>query len=141
MDHRFRIGAVAGLSLGVSLAGCADLGSTPRAAIVRDTACQDFSFPVYFKDQSDQLTTAAVQAIAESASRTTRCRVVGVTIIGLANGSAGDLALRRSNAVARAFVADGLSIPTPVTDTTEPPAGSAPMGRPTEVQVRLAAPR
>src|SRR5579872_241634 len=103
-----RLGALAVAGL---FAGCINTGYA-----VKQTACANFSFPVYFASGSDQLTTPAVQAIGESALRAKGCPVAVIAIKGLGRDTTG-LAARRAAAVARALAANGLDKPAPVADS------------------------
>jgi hypothetical protein len=102
--------AVIGLAALV-LTSCA--AHPPRASIVKQTGCADFAFPVYFRDGSDELTSAAAQLIAGSAARAKSCRIASLAITGSAGEDQADLVARRSAAVAKALTADGLAPPAP----------------------------
>jgi hypothetical protein len=136
--HHRRRGLAAAATLGLLLGGCTTLGFGSRAVEATQARCADFSFPVYFNENSDQLTTAAAQAIAGSAARANQCRVGALTIAGLQPGGSGDLAERRAQAVARALAADGLSSPSASFDRTSAPGGTPMKG--IEVRVHLDGP-
>jgi outer membrane protein OmpA-like peptidoglycan-associated protein len=121
-------------SIGLVITACTGM---TRDHLVQSTACADFSFPVYFKVGSDQLTTEAVQLIAESASRAKSCPMASLTISGL-NADRPDLATRRADAVTRALAANGLAAPTQVPSTTAV-QGMGILHRRAEVAVHFAA--
>src|SRR5580700_3563174 len=91
----WRLGALVAAGL---VASC-----TNSRFALEQTACADFSFPVYFPSGSDQLTTPAAQAIGESAVRAKGCPVAAIAINGLGQDANG-LAARRAATVARALV-------------------------------------
>jgi hypothetical protein len=94
---------------------------TTSQSAVKQTACANFGFPVYFQSGSDQLTTAAAQAIGEAAVRAKSCPLAGIAITGLGQDDAG-LASRRAAAVIKALAANGLTTPPPVVDSASSPA-------------------
>src|SRR6185312_9452472 len=94
------------------LAGCNTMSGHD---LVRQTACADFAFPVYFQNNSDQLTPEAMQLIAQSATRAKSCSVQGVSITGLETANA-DLAGRRVAAVDKALAANGVTAQATVTN-------------------------
>ena len=130
------------------LTGCA---SAPLAGRPGPAACGDFSFPIYFETNSDQLTAAARQVTADAVARVKGCRVSEVMVLGLADagGTAqGNLALsrRRADTVAAALKKGGL--PAPVFDIDAAGQNGAltaagrpePLRRRTEVVIRAAPP-
>jgi hypothetical protein len=123
------LGAIA--AVGFGLPACT--GS--RAALVKPTACADFSFPVYFEGQSAELSTGAVQVIAASVSRAKSCPVAGLAISGLGDDTG--LAARRAAAVAKALAADGLASPTPVVQPSRPSHGLALLRHSSQVSVHF----
>jgi hypothetical protein len=127
------VGAIA--ALGLTLPACTDMGSK---AVLKPTACADFTFPVYFEQSSEQLSTGALQVIAASVARAKSCSVAGLAISGL--GDEPGLASRRAAAVAKALAADGLASPTPVVQASQPNHGLALLRHSSQVSVHFAAP-
>jgi hypothetical protein len=128
-------------ALGVAalvLAGCA--AHPPRPSVVKQTGCADFAFAVYFRDGSDQLTTAAAQLIAGSVSRAKSCRVASLAITGAAGDAQADLTSRRSAAVAKALAANGLTSPAPQVGASQADAGLRMVQGSIMVTVRLTSP-
>ncbi len=129
------LAGIAGITAMLGVSGCNNL-SRSSSALVQQTACTDFAFPVYFQSDSDALTPEATQLIAQSATRAKSCSVVGVSITGLETDTA-DLAARRVAAVDKALGANGVQAQAAVV------AGPAHTGfgllhRRIEVDVRLA---
>ena len=109
--------SIIALGLGAALAGCATQ-PPPRAPTPSvPVTCVDFSFPIYFATNSEQLTPAAQQIIAESAARVRGCKLGEIMVMGLADADGGtartNLALskRRAASVAKALAAGGLPAP------------------------------
>ncbi|HEX4196638.1 MAG TPA: hypothetical protein VHZ26_04275 [Caulobacteraceae bacterium] len=127
-------GAAAIAALGLGLPACSNMQPKP---LVKST-CVDFSFPVYFEERSDELSTGALQVIAASASRAEACPVASLAISGL-GGDTG-LASRRAAAVAKALAADGLASPAPVVQPDQPSHGLGLLRHSSRVSVRFVAP-
>ena len=121
LGRRARCGAGGGLAAGAVLAAmlsaCAGGNRPlPPAPIAAAPACADVSFPVYFSQDSDQLTDPARQALGLAATAVHGCRIGFVSVIGLTDdvgGSSDNLALskRRAATVASALQAAGLPAP------------------------------
>ena len=133
------------------LAGCARPPAPKPAPAVAVAApapiCNDFSFPIYFETGSDQLSTAAMQVVSESAERVRGCDVTEVQLLGLADASGTaranlELSRRRAASVAAALAAAGL--PQPAFDigaagqvgAVAPGGKPEPLRRRTEVVIR-----
>jgi hypothetical protein len=124
------------IAVALALASCA----SPRGAAGPQASCADFSFPVYFSLGSDQLTTSALEVIADSASRAKSCRVVSLSLAYVAGPGSADLAARRSTAITKALAANGVTSP-PAELTGSGQRASFPLlGRRFEVVVHLAPP-
>ena len=124
-------------------AGAAALGGcmsdrAKRAEVVTDTACVDFSFPVYFESHADTLTTAAAQGIAAGVERTKGCRVAAVTLAGLTADGDAALVSRRADTITKALAANGLTGPAPSIEATDRGGMLHLLGRRTEVRVHFA---
>jgi len=135
MTSNLRIAAI--LLGAASLAGCMT-DTAKRAEIVRDTACADFSFPVYFEAHADTLTTAAAQSIAAAVERTKGCRVASLTLAGLTTDGDGALVSRRADTITKALAANGLADPTPTVEARDRGGMLHLLGHRTEVHVRFA---
>lgn len=120
-------------ALGLALGAC----STPKP-LVKATACADFTFPVYFEEHSDALSTGALQVIAASATRAEACPVAGLAISGLGDDTG--LASRRAAAVAKALAADGLASPAPTVQPSQPNHGLALLRHSSQVSVHFVTP-
>jgi peptidoglycan-associated lipoprotein len=114
----FAIGA-AGVALSALVAGCAGGGGHPTLApapVASAASCVQVSFPIYFSENSDQLTDPARQALDVAARQVRGCRIDYVSVIGLTDsvGAADEnleLSKRRASAVAAALQAAGLPAP------------------------------
>lgn len=122
---RASVTAVAALAVGAGLiAGCAGLreraaAANARSVIATSPACENFSFPLYFRAGSDQLTRAGMDVVQAYSGRARACPVAEVRVTGLSDveGSAAqalDLSRRRAATVARMLAAGGY--PAPVFD-------------------------
>jgi outer membrane protein OmpA-like peptidoglycan-associated protein len=120
-------------AIGFGLPAC----TGPKVALVKPTACADFSFPVYFEQKSAELSTGAVQVIAASVARAKSCPVAGLAISGLGDDTG--LAAQRAAAVAKALAADGLASPTPVVQPNQPNHGLALLRHSSQVSVHFVA--
>src|SRR3954466_9879561 len=85
----------------LALAGSASAGprplktSMPKAPrAVAAAGCADFSFPIYFRDKSDQLTTPARERIRQSAVFASACPLSDIKVVGL-NAEGPDLSRKR----------------------------------------------
>jgi outer membrane protein OmpA-like peptidoglycan-associated protein len=76
----------------------------PRPAA--EAGCADFSFPVYFKAKSDQLTAPARELILQSAAFVSDCRISAIKVVGL-DAEGPELSRRRADAVSRALIEGG----------------------------------
>jgi peptidoglycan-associated lipoprotein len=95
------------------LQGCATGG---RERIVRDGRCADFSFQIYFEQQSAGVTSAADTVMTDAARQIQGCPEPAVEIVGLADfrgAPAPNLALsrQRAEAVAGALQRKGFAAP------------------------------
>lgn len=105
--------------LALTLSAC----STPGPYRTRDqlvsnpVACGERRFEVYFDNDRDALTTAAVQAIQLHADQLRSCQIDRVQVTGLADARGGasvrnqTLSARRAQAVADALAVAGLPAP------------------------------
>jgi hypothetical protein len=138
MDVRLWGRRLAGLGMiaafAVSLPACTNT-SQP---LVKTTACADFTFPIYFDQHSDQLSTAALQVISASVDRAKACPVAGLAISGLGDDTG--LASRRAAAVAKALAADGLASPAPVVQPDRPNHGLALLRHSSQISVHFVTP-
>jgi len=114
MSTGARIGWIIGACL------CAAACSTDKAPIggaaLGAGPCTNFSFPIYFEKNSDQLTGPAHAVLDSSGARARACKVTKVEVLGLADadGTAQhNLALsrRRAEIVAQALATYGLPRP------------------------------
>lgn len=107
------------LSLAAAVAGALALGgcaTRSRGDLVQDARCVDFSFQVYFEEQSAALTRAARTVISDAREQLRGCPTPGVEVVGLADyrGPADvNLALSRQRAevVAGALARSGFATP------------------------------
>ena len=120
-----------------ALSGCMSDGAK-RAEIVTDTACVDFSFPVYFEAHADTLTTAAAQGIAAAVDWAKGCRVAGVTLAGLTADGDPALMNRRADTITKALTANGLASPPPSVEAADRGGMLHLLGRRTEVRLHFA---
>ena len=81
------LGLALALTLPLALTGCATATRTPAPSV--PVTCADFSFPIYFATNSEQLTVAAQQIIAESAARVRGCKLGEIMVMGLADADGG----------------------------------------------------
>ena len=112
--------------------------SMPKAPRpVAEAGCSDFSFPVYFRPKSDQLTAPARELILQSAAFVSDCRVSAIKVVGL-DAEGPELSRRRADAVSRALAEGGFpSVAHGV--VTEEPASSPVLARKAEVFVHFSA--
>jgi outer membrane protein OmpA-like peptidoglycan-associated protein len=148
---------IAGLLVIVSLGGCATVTEgvnrvTGRSAAVTAPVCQDFTFPLYFRTGSEQLTPEGLQVIDNYSARVRACPVAALNVTGLADAEGGavanlQLSQRRAASVAQVLSARGY--PTPTFDVAAQGAAGAttaagrtePLRRRAEVSVRFATPQ
>lgn len=142
------------VAIAASAAGCAQVGDgvrrvTGRSAAVTAPACQDFTFPLYFRTGSDRLTPEGLQVIDTYAAQVAACPVAELRVTGLADAQ-GDpvanlaLSQRRANTVSQILSARGY--PAPSFDLAAAGAAGAttaagrtePLRRRAEVSVRFA---
>lgn len=102
------------LTAATALAGCA--ATRDRSRLVRDTDCADFSFQIYFAEDSAQVSRSARGVIAEAAQQLKICPAAAIEIVGLADyrgDAASNLTLsrRRGEAVALALARAGFPQP------------------------------
>lgn len=141
------------LAAGAVLAGCSTTPDAPERSelVVEPNVCAPQRFEVYFRDSEAQLTPAARQSIAMTATQLQVCEIRKVEVVGLADARGGatanqSLSERRALAVAEALEAAGW--PSPVftlmaageQGSTTADGAVEPMRRRTEVLVD-AAPR
>lgn len=100
-------------AVGVTLAGCSSMGKT-RASIVKETAtCDDITVQVYFDPDSAELTREGDAVLAAAAGQAKACKIDRVRVLGLADAVGApqanmELSKKRSAAVTRALIANGL---------------------------------
>lgn len=100
-------------AVGVALAGCSSMGKT-RASIVKETAaCDDITVQVYFDPDSAELTREGNAVLAAAAGQAKACKIDRVRVLGLADAVGApqanmELSKKRSAAVTRALIANGL---------------------------------
>ena len=97
-----------------TISGCAM--THDRSRLVKDSSCTDFSFQIYFAEDSARVSRAAQGLIAESAQQLQGCPPAAVEIVGLADyqgPAAANLALsrQRGEAAARALARAGFPAP------------------------------
>ena len=122
---------------------------TGRSAAVIAPVCQDFTFPLYFRTGSEQLTPEGLQVIDNYSSRVRACPVAELRVNGLADAEGGaaanlELSQRRAASVAQILTTRGY--PTPSFDVGAQGAAGAttaagraePLRRRAEVSVRFA---
>ncbi|WP_158913072.1 OmpA family protein [Caulobacter sp. S45] len=139
----FGLGA-AGL-IGLAVAGCSTMEPARPAPKVAST-CQDVTFPIYFAEDSDQLTGGAQQVLATAAAQVHGCHIGYVSVLGLtdAQGTPADnLDLSRRRAAVVAAALQGAGLPTPKFEiralgeagALTPGGKSVPLRRKTEVAI------
>lgn len=140
---------VIALAAATGLAACAKTGGwmNRRAGLVAEpTTCADQTVPIYFADDSAELTQPALLLVADTAQRLRGCRVLDAEVVGLAGAPGSpqanlELSRRRAERVTRALLDEGL--PTPTVDWTAvgetgavTPVGEEPMRRRAEIRIR-----
>jgi outer membrane protein OmpA-like peptidoglycan-associated protein len=103
---------VAGLGVGLVLAGCAGLGA-PHGPLAAAGACADQTVEIYFEPRSAELTPEGRAVIDAAASQARACRVRSVEVLGLADAvgpadASFELSQRRAAAVTAALTANQL---------------------------------
>jgi peptidoglycan-associated lipoprotein len=140
------LGAVGLIGLGIS--GCASNGTRPAPAAKTAVVCQDVTFPIYFAEYSDQLTSGAQQVLTTVAAQVHGCRIGYVSVLGLTDskGAAADnleLSKRRAAVVASALQNAGLPAPQfeirglGEAGSTTPHGHEVPLRRKTEVAIHV----
>ena len=114
-------------------------------------SCEDFSFPIYFERDSEQLTAAAQKVIVQAGQRVRGCTLGPLEVVGLAEAGKSrarglEVSRRRAEVVADALKRSGLPAPSFDIDAV----GSAgarvsrgrrePLRRRTEVVIRASPP-
>ena len=107
----------------------------PRPAA--EAGCADFSFPVYFRAKSDQLTAPARELILQSAAFVSDCRISAIKVVGL-DAEGPELSRRRADAVSRALIEGGYPSTSHGILAAEPVASPL-LARKAEVYVHFAA--
>lgn len=114
--------AVKPIAAGLILAGVAMGGmllqacTTTRAQLVSEPRCADFSFQVYFNEESAAVPRAARRVITDAAAQAKGCVVKAVNVVGLADFRGAPepnmaLSRQRAEAVAAALGASGFPAP------------------------------
>ena len=114
MGLGMRTSAILVLAASVALAGCSGFGMS-RASIVKGEAppCDDVTVQIYFEPDSAELTSEGNAVIAAAAGEAKACKVDRVRVLGLADAVGApqanmEISKRRSAAVTRALIANGL---------------------------------
>lgn len=143
--HRFGFGAIAALAAVTALASV-PAAASPRALktsmpkvprmMAAPSGCADFSFPVYFRTRSDELTAPARELILQSAAFASDCSISAIKVVGL-DAEGAELSRKRADAVSRALAEGGFpSVSRGI--VTEEPAASPLLARRAEVFVHFA---
>ena len=133
------------------LAGCATTPPRPPPAVQARAAgaCAELDLPVYFPDNSAELTDPARAAIADAGRQAAKCRAAEVAVTGLADyrgPPAPNLELSRERARTVALALQKAGLPAPRFEVVAAgqsgsltPAGEAvPMEHKTEVRITFA---
>lgn len=113
MGLRMKTSAILMLTASLALAGCSGMGKT-RASIVKEAAaCDDITVQVYFDPDSAELTREGQAVLRAAAGQAKPCRIDRVRVLGLADAVGApqanmDISKKRSAAVTRALIANGL---------------------------------
>lgn len=109
------------LAAAVGAVGLSACSMGPRfmdrdALVATPSACAAKRFDVYFNENQDRLTNAALEAIGLTATQLQGCRITSVKVLGLASATGAadanqDLSERRALAVAEALTAAGWPAP------------------------------
>lgn len=143
-----------GLLTTLTLSACSTPGlyKTRDQLVSNPLACGERRFEVYFDNDRDTLTTAAVQAIQLHADQLRPCQIDRIQVTGLADARGGasvrnqTLSARRAETVAEALAVAGL--PAPAFELSAAGADGAsqagindPLRRRTEVVIHARTPR
>jgi outer membrane protein OmpA-like peptidoglycan-associated protein len=139
--------AVAGLATGLSACSTGAIFRHREDLVTTRDACATRRLDIYFNENQDRLTAAALEAVGLTATQLQGCRIDSVRVLGLASagGAADDnleLSQRRAMAVAEALA--GAGWPAPAFDidaagdagATTPEGVQEPLRRRTEVLVQ-----
>lgn len=135
------------LAAAIATAGCSSL-MRDRARFVKEAGCTDFSFQIYFAEQSATVHRSAQGVIADAAQQIKGCPSATVEIVGLADsaGAPGPnltLSRQRGEAVAAALSKSGFPDPTfrviaaGEAGAITPEGDKEPLRRRAEVRVRF----
>ena len=113
------------------------LPKAPRPAA--EAGCADFSFPIYFRTQSDQLTVPARELILQSAAFASTCPISAIKVVGL--DSEGPSCRADAPTRSRARWPKAASRQTAHGILAAEPAASPLLARKAEVYVHFVAPR
>jgi outer membrane protein OmpA-like peptidoglycan-associated protein len=113
------------------------LPKAPRS--IAAARCADFSFPIYFRDKSDKLTTPARELILQSAAFASACPLSDIKVVGL-DSEGPDLSRRRADAVSRALAEGGYPQTGHGILAAEPVSDGAVLASKAEVYVHFANP-
>jgi len=95
------------------LSGCATV-QTARARLVKaPPRCEDQTAQIYFAPDQAELTPEGRMVISQAAANARGCKVIGVDVLGLADGAGApaanlELSRRRAQSVGAALAANGL---------------------------------
>ena len=110
-----------GMTLAVTLAGCAAMKRGEHPMVQAQPDCQDVTFAIYFQANASALTPDGRRLIADAATRTRPCKVEHIRVVGLADGpgeTATNLALSRQRAAAVVAALGKAGLPTAAIDVT-----------------------
>jgi outer membrane protein OmpA-like peptidoglycan-associated protein len=147
-----RIILATGVAFACGLAGCASMGSMGHGPVRTPRACQDITVPIYFEPDAAAVTPDGRKVIAAAAQGARGCRVVSVSVVGLADAAgdpAANLELSRKRAASVAEALIKARLPAPTYDLTA--AGQAgattkdgqvqPVRRRADITLKLARPK
>ena len=106
---------ILGMTLAMTLAGCAAMKRGENQIVQTQPGCQDVTFPIYFRANASALTPDGRRLIADAAMRARSCKVEHIRVVGLADGpgeAATNLALSRQRAAAVAAALGKAGLPT-----------------------------
>lgn len=109
----FKGPALLGLSLALSLGGCATMTSGRDRIVRAAPRCADQTVQIYFESFSAEVTRESRAVIVAAARQAKPCKVTGVDVLGLADSVGApdsnlELSKRRAEAVTEALAAAGL---------------------------------